>query len=96
MSANYPVVPSFRLITPIVIDGTAQQVVYTGTPQKGIMLQAPAANIGKVYVGPDNTVAATKGLELAPGQSLLLPLGTNAIIYVKGASAGDRVHGAVI
>lgn len=96
MSAGYPVVPSFRLITPITIDGNAQQVSFTGTPQKGILLQAPAANIGKVYVGPDNTVTAADGLELAAGQSLLLPLGNNATIYVKGTNVGDTVHGAVV
>lgn len=94
---NYPVLPTWSLATPVVIDGTAQLLnIGAVQPQKGILVQALAANGAKVYIGPDDTVSATTGIELAAGASILLPLTAAASIYVLGTTLGDRVHAAIV
>ena len=97
VAIGFSVLPSWSLATPIVIDGTAQLLaIGAAEPQKGILVQALAANGAKVYIGPDNTVSATTGIELAAGASILLPLTAAASIYVLGTTVGDRVHAAIV
>lgn len=95
-AAGYPVLATWSLATPVVIDGTAQALTISATPQKGVLVQALAANGAKVYIGPDNTVSATTGIELAPSASILLPLTAAATIYVLGTTVGDRIHAAIV
>lgn len=97
VAVNTPVASAWNLATPVVIDGTTQVLpVGSAVPQKGILVQALAANGAKVYIGPDNTVSPTTGIELAAGASILLPVTALTPIYVIGTTVGDRVHAAIV
>lgn len=56
----------------------------------GVIIQALAANTGKVYVG-NSGVTAANGMELQPGQATSLAVSTLANAYVIATNATDGV-----
>ena len=75
--------------TAVVTDNTANRVYE-------ITIKALAGNSGLVYVGTD-TVSATTGFELSPGQEKILSLKTIGgsiplnLFYANGATDNDKV-----
>jgi hypothetical protein len=51
--------------------GTAEQVVAATTRITSVIFQADADNTGSVYIG-DSNVAAARGIELEPGNSITI------------------------
>lgn len=77
------------------IDTTAEQITTTSYPAKqGVLVKADAANGGIVYVGNSDvtagTTAATDGMPLSAGESVLVKVDNANKIYVIG-SAVDQV-----
>jgi hypothetical protein len=59
--------------------------------KQGVIVQALAANTAAVYVG-GRGVLTTTGIELSPGDSVLLPLGDPSMIFAVGAAANQKLH----
>lgn len=90
---------SLAVIT--ITSGTPIQLPTAASDCYGILVQAPAANTGKVYVG-DSSVSKTgpRGYELAAGQTFGLdgfdyPHGLDTLMtqdfWVDGTASGDHV-----
>lgn len=60
------------------------------TATNGVLVQALAANTGNVYIG-DDTVSATTGYELQPGQAVPFTVDSISDLYVVETSASDGV-----
>ena len=64
----------------------------TGT--KGVQVQAAYANTVSVFVG-DSSVDATHGFELAPGDSVFVPVPDPSKIFVFASSTSQKANGLV-
>lgn len=62
----------------------------------GVIIKAHNANVGPVYLGHDNTVSATTGYELSPGQSITLELLNIGRLWIFGGTAADRISWATV
>lgn len=84
-----------------ITSGTPIQLSAASSDCFGILVQAPAANTGKVYVGDSSTSkTGPRGYELAAGQTFGLdgfdyPHGLETVMlqdfYVDGTVSGDHV-----
>lgn len=81
-----------------VIVGSSAIVQLPDVPCSLVVLTAPAANTGTLYLGastvtaPDGTADATTGLALAAGASTpLLPLDNVNRLYAIASAAGQRL-----
>lgn len=77
--------------------GTAVQLT-TGTFSNvvSIIVSAPAANTGNIYIG-DSGVLATRGIEVVKGTSVTIQAPTSEMIdlnkiYANAATSGDKVN----
>lgn len=80
----------------------------TRTSFKQLDIKAPAANTGKVYIGPSTVSATAAYVELAPGeswglnpQSFTSPAGADfeidpTLIYIKASAVADQAFVAVL
>lgn len=76
------------------IDTTAEALGASATISYGIVVKAPASNTGTVYVGLADTVSATTGYPLAPGESESFPVAwcnNVASIYVIASANNQAV-----
>mgnify|MGYP000173894250 CR=1 FL=1 len=63
----------------------------------GVQITADAGNSGTVYLGSRSNLTAgssdeTDGYPLAAGDSILLPVDSEATIYLVGSGAGQKVY----
>lgn len=83
----------------VATSGTEQQVSATATPISTLVVTAPAANTGKIYVG-DSDVSTTRGIEVAPGATVSITAdysgtGEELILsdfYIDAATDGDKAN----
>lgn len=79
------------------IGTTAVQMSSTSyAVRRGVLIKASNVNVGRVYVGDDNTVtqntnASTDGFELGPGQEVIIPVTNVNVIYLVASQAGQKV-----
>lgn len=78
---------TFDLVFPATFESTALRVPVNG----GITIRALDTNSGAVYVG-DDTVSASTGFELNPGEQVDLSVARSRDLFVDADSAGDGVH----
>jgi len=77
----------------VAMSGSAQQLPAAKASQ--IILTALKGNAHPVYVGVDDTLTDSTGLEIAPGNSVALPVANLSMLWVLG-SVGDSLSYAVL
>lgn len=79
------------------IDASAEQITSTSyTPVFGVLLRADPANTGIIYIGNSDvtagTTAATDGMPLQAGESLLLKVNNVNIPYAIASVANQVIY----
>jgi len=73
--------------------GTEVQLTTSETPCEGIILQALETNSGLIVYGGSDVVAdaaSRKGIALAAGESVFLPVKDVARVYIDATANGDK------
>ena len=85
------------LANPSTINSSQLTVAITPTQgpsqsyQNGIILTADGSNLQTIYIGGDNTVSATTGYPLVPGQSISYGVSNSNAIWYLGLNATDKL-----
>lgn len=79
------------------IDATAEQITTTSVvPKFGVLVKADAANTGILYLGNSDvtagTTAATDGMPLSAGESVLIKIDNVNKIYAIGSAANQIAY----
>jgi len=83
------------------IDASAEQITSTSfTAKRGVVLRAPSANTGIIYVGNSDvtagTTAATDGIPLEPGESLFIEIDNPNKLYGIADVANQKIFWSAI
>jgi len=77
----------------VAMSGSAQQLPAAKASQ--IILTALKANAHPIYVGTDDTVSDSTALEVAPGNSVALPVANLGMLWAVG-SVDDSLSYAIV
>ena len=76
--------------------GTLSVQLTTKTALRGVIIKAMAGNVGKIYVGSDNSVLISNGFELIPGDAVCLPVNNLNLVWCISDAVSQNVSWAVV